>query len=163
MQNTCNLANCTLLSAHLIRGAMAGWSDFSVLIFVVGCFWQGKWTSAWGLGEVRKTSQWRGIVIGLWLQLSCLITGLGSLVKPGRACTRVGCVCGCGCVCLNEVVKHAWLGPGLLCRWFWDIQITSGVEKRKDRRVKGSPTTIYVNRKKNGLISSQQTETKMKR
>lgn len=56
MQNTCNLANCTLHSADLISGAAVEWSDFSVVISAVGWFWQGKWTSAWGLAEVRKTS-----------------------------------------------------------------------------------------------------------
>lgn len=56
MQNTCNLANCTLHSAHLISGAAVEWSDFSVLSSAVAWFWRGKWTFAWGLAKVRKTS-----------------------------------------------------------------------------------------------------------
>lgn len=97
MQNTCNLANCTLHSAHLISGAAEEWSDFSVLIPAVGWFWRGKWTSAWGLTEVRKTSRRESIVIGLWLQLVPLII---SLVKAGRAEVRV-------CVFLCLYVQYA--------------------------------------------------------
>lgn len=66
MQNTCNLANCTLHSAHVISHTAVEWRDFNVSRSAVTWIWQGKWTFAWNLQKVKKTSDhycfWRGLI-----------------------------------------------------------------------------------------------------
>lgn len=111
MQNTCNLANCTLHSAHLISGAAVEWSDFSVLSSAVAWFWWGKWTFAWGLAKVRKTSHQKYCHWGLIA--ACVANYKPVLLFEARQSLGI-CECVQTCFCGLVYCTHISL---LLASW----------------------------------------------